>query len=85
MMKITINIDCTPEEARAFMGLPDMQAVQQSFMAAFQEQMTEAGAKLNSEDYIAMWKDMGQSNMQAFQNMFWEQMKKAGEKKDKGE
>jgi hypothetical protein len=84
-MKITINIDCTPEEARAFMGLPDMQAVQQSFMTAFQEQIKDAGAKLNSEDYMAMWKDMGQANMQAFQNMFWEQMKKAGEKKDKGE
>ena len=26
-MKFTINVDCTPEEARAFFGLPDVSAV----------------------------------------------------------
>lgn len=28
-MKITINVDCTPEEARSFFGLPDLRAVNQ--------------------------------------------------------
>ena len=23
-MKITVDVDCTPEEARAFLGLPDV-------------------------------------------------------------
>jgi hypothetical protein len=27
-MKITVNIDCTPEEARAFFGLPDVAPMQ---------------------------------------------------------
>ena len=26
-MKLTVNIDCTPEEARAFFGLPDVSVV----------------------------------------------------------
>lgn len=26
-MKITVDIDCTPEEARTFLGLPDLTAV----------------------------------------------------------
>lgn len=26
-MKITMNVDCTPAEARAFFGLPDMEPV----------------------------------------------------------
>jgi hypothetical protein len=26
-MKFTVNIDCTPEEARRFFGLPDMEQV----------------------------------------------------------
>ena len=26
-MKITLDIDCTPEEARAFLGLPDLTQV----------------------------------------------------------
>ena len=76
-MKITVNIDCTPEEARELMGLPDMQKMQSAFMDSFGAKMKEAGANISSEDYMNMWKDMGQQNMQAFQSMFWEQMNKA--------
>jgi len=31
-MKITVDIDCTPEEARTFLGLPDVQPLQQAMM-----------------------------------------------------
>ena len=31
-MKITINVDCTPEEARAFLGLPDLKPIQDELM-----------------------------------------------------
>ena len=27
-MKITLDVDCTPEEARAFLGLPDVAPIQ---------------------------------------------------------
>lgn len=36
-MIITINVDCTPEEARAFLGLPDLKPMQDVF-----QQMTGA-------------------------------------------
>lgn len=36
-MKITVNIDCTPEEARTFMGLPDVTAVNKVFTDALTE------------------------------------------------
>ena len=39
MMKVTVNIDCTPEEARAFFGLPDMQPMQKAIMAHVQEKI----------------------------------------------
>ena len=32
-MKITIEVDCTPEEARAFMGMPDVRPMQDEIMA----------------------------------------------------
>ncbi len=38
-MKITITVDCTPEEARSFLGAPDLSAVQSQMMSAFQEHM----------------------------------------------
>ena len=31
-MKITVNVDCTPEEARSFLGLPDVQPLQAAVM-----------------------------------------------------
>ena len=31
-MKVHIEMDMTPEEARAFMGLPDVQPMQQKMM-----------------------------------------------------
>ena len=31
-MKVTMNIDCTPEEARAFFGLPDVAPIQKGMM-----------------------------------------------------
>lgn len=83
-MKITIDIDCTPEEAREFMGLPDMQELQKSFMESFTTQMKDASASLSNEDYMRLWKDIGLENMQSFQKTFWEQMKNAGDK-TKGE
>ena len=39
-MKATMNIDCTPEEARAFLGLPDVQPMQEHLMKEMQERLS---------------------------------------------
>ena len=31
-MKVTVDIDCTPEEARRFMGLPDLSEVHAAYV-----------------------------------------------------
>ncbi|MDZ4735977.1 MAG: DUF6489 family protein, partial [Rhodospirillaceae bacterium] len=38
-MKVTIDIDCTPEEARAFMGLPDVAPLQARMLAEIEARM----------------------------------------------
>ena len=38
-MKITMNVDCTPEEARTFLGLPDVKPMQEELMREVQERM----------------------------------------------
>ncbi|MEL0013134.1 MAG: DUF6489 family protein, partial [Alphaproteobacteria bacterium] len=35
-MKVTINVDCTPEEARAFMGLPNVADAQKAVVDEWQ-------------------------------------------------
>ncbi len=46
-MKITIDVDCTPDEARAFFGLPDVAPVQQAFVDEMQKHMHGAFAKMD--------------------------------------
>ena len=38
-MKITINVDCTPLEARQFIGLPDVEPMQKAVMADIEKRM----------------------------------------------
>ena len=39
-MKITMDVECTPEEARAFLGLPDVKPMQEQLMQEVQDRMT---------------------------------------------
>ena len=44
-MNITINIECTPEEARRYMGLPDVGPMQEELIKEMQQridQLTQA-------------------------------------------
>ncbi len=50
-MKITVNVECTPEEARTFLGLPDLGALQ----AALQARMREAVADISPESLMRHW------------------------------
>ena len=54
-MKITMEIDCTPEEARAFLGLPDLGAAQQAYAEEFQRRMMAALAAMDPEALARTW------------------------------
>lgn len=54
-MKVTIEIDCTPEEARRFLGLPDVQPMQQAVMERLEQQMLGAAATLTPEALLRAW------------------------------
>ena len=42
-MKITIDIDITPEELRSFLGLPNVEKLQQQMLDHAQEYLKDAG------------------------------------------
>ena len=42
-MNITVNVDITPEELRRFMGLPDVQGLQEEMLKMAHKQLTESG------------------------------------------
>src|SRR5262245_6527074 len=45
-MKVNIEIDCTPSEARQFFGLPDVAPMQTAVMDKLQQQMTASLDKI---------------------------------------
>lgn len=72
-MKVTVNFDMTPEEARKMMGLPDVAPLQDAMMEKMKAQMEEYFASL-SDPEIAFSKLMplGVQTMETYQNFFKE-------------
>lgn len=79
-MKITVNIDCTPMEARVFLGLPDIKPLQDAFMAEMQAKITSGLSDEDIEKVFNLWLSPGLGtgglnlagkNMEAFQDIFW--------------
>ncbi|MDI9847255.1 DUF6489 family protein [Rhodoblastus sp. 17X3] len=54
-MKITVNIDCTPAEARAFMGLPDFEPMQKRAMEELEKRMLDSVERYSPEALLKMW------------------------------
>jgi deferrochelatase/peroxidase EfeB len=72
-MKITIDIDCTPKEARAFFGLPDMAPLQAEMMKELQERMMKSLADVDAEKLMKTWLSSGAQTLEQMQRAFWEQ------------
>src|SRR6516162_7073364 len=54
-MKVNIEIDCTPLEARQFFGLPDVAPMQTAVMDRMQQQMISNIDKVSPEALIQSW------------------------------
>ena len=51
-MKMRVELDCTPEEAREFLGLPDLRPLQAAVMAQVEKQMLDAASAFSSPDAL---------------------------------
>ena len=54
-MKVTMEMDMTPEEARAFMGLPDVAPMQKKMMEEMQARMKAAFDANDPEGMMRAW------------------------------
>ena len=69
-MKITVDIDCTPLEARTFLGLPDVTPVQEAFVEALKERMNETIAAMDGDAMIKAWMPDGMAGWDQWQKMW---------------
>ena len=72
-MKISIDVDCTPEEARAFLGLPEVAPMQAAVMDKIQEQLMGNLAAMDPETLFKIWLPAGLQGMEQLQKAFWGQ------------
>ena len=73
-MKIKIDVECSPEEARAFFGLPDVRPLQQAFMAEAEERMKRAFDGMDGDALLKMWLPSGTAALEKMQQAFWSAM-----------
>lgn len=74
-MKITIDIDCTPQEARAFLGLPEVEAMQAALVTQLQEHLSQSLEASDPEALMRLWLPAGLKGFAQLQEQFWNQMK----------
>jgi Family of unknown function (DUF6489) len=73
-MKVNFDIECTPEEARRFMGLPDLAPMQERMMKELEERMAENLRALDPETLVKTWMPMTMQGWGDMQKTFWSQM-----------
>jgi len=77
-MKIKFDIDCTPEEARQFIGLPDVAPMQKAMIEEVEAKMRETIKTLDPETFVKTWMPASVQGFGDMQKMFWGQMGMGG-------
>jgi hypothetical protein len=76
-MKVNIELDMTPEEARKLMGLPDVTKLQDKMMAEMEKRMKTALDTSDPQAMLKAWMPMGGQGFEEFQRFLWDSAKKA--------
>jgi hypothetical protein len=76
-MKIQVEMDMTPEEARKLMGLPDVTKLQDKMMAEMQKRVSAAMDTNDPEAMMRAWMPLGGQGFEQFQRFLWDSARRA--------
>ncbi len=83
-MKVNIEIECTPQEARQFMGLPDVEPMQAAVMKKIEERMLSDIEKFSPDALMRNWLALFPQNADWLQDMMNKLFAGAGDGAGKG-
>lgn len=69
-MKINVEVECTPEEARRVMGLPDFTPVHEKYVEVLMNSMDGVMPPDVTENLMRSWAPMGDAGMNFWRKMF---------------
>ena len=73
-MKVNVEVDCSPEEARSFLGLPDVQPLQAALMKELEARMRANIQAMDPETMVRTWLPASIEGAEQLQKMFWSQV-----------
>ena len=80
-MKISFDIDCNPEEARRFLGLPDVTPVNEAFVEELAKRAGDMAQEMDAGKLMEQWMSAGVQGVGDIQKAFMEQFAKAQREK----
>jgi hypothetical protein len=76
-MKIHIEMEMTPEEARALLGLPDLTGVHELMVSELKKRVKAAMDTSDPEAMLKAWLPMGGAGFEQFQRFLWDSAQRA--------
>ena len=73
-MKCRLEVDCTPLEARQFLGLPDVQPLQATIMAEVEKKMLAEMDRFSPDGVLKSWLSMFSQSPEQLQESFSKMM-----------
>ena len=68
-MKVTVEVDCTPAEARAFLGLPDVAALNEHMVQEMKGRMDANLALAAPDELMKSWMAFGGQASEQFMKL----------------
>lgn len=68
-MKVNVEVECTPAEARAFLGLPDVTPLNDAMVAEMQKRMEANVAAMQPEELMKTWTSFGLQAQEQFRRL----------------
>ena len=69
-MKVTLDVECTPEEARRFLGLPDLSSVHEVYIEKMRQAVTDGARPEMFADMLKAWGPMNEAGLHMWRQMF---------------
>ena len=76
-MKIHMDVDLTPDEARTLFGLPDVKPMQKALMADMEARMKKALTAMEPDALLKMWLPASLQSLEQWQKFIWSRMTSA--------
>lgn len=80
-MKMTVEVDCSPEEARRFLGLPDVSTLNDHIVSEMQKRIEGNMAMLSPDELVKNWMAFGAGAQEQFRKLMEVGMSAATQRK----